>query len=781
MSSTESVDSLKVNGVCINDKEEVRKAIKEFWENIGGVGEVTDVRGENVTLEWKDAEELNVRISREEVERCVKRQKNCKAPGPDDIPYEMYKNGGAADTKANPGINTRGSCNSKSKSASLKDNERVARTRRAEEAEQRRDDDRRRAEKAEIRRQEFATFMATLTTRPPSSPPNGTQQPTQHNKRVIKPPTPLQADATFQQFRDCRRRWQDYSVMTDLSTISLTKQYIQLRTCLGQEILHILQYRLQLPQDDSTPMEEVLNILDKYFKAQTNEALRRRDLFSCRQEAGETFNDFYLRVKKLAEAVDICKGGDKGCEETQLKQIILMGVSDQDLVQDLITITSMQSLDTVVQRCYAHEAARHTATAITSTEKSTGSRYKKEKKEKRQQQCKSPTPSTAHKACTNCGTHHAKDSCPAAHQMCTSCGRQGHRPRTVRCPATGATCDACGKMHHFKKHCRSTKPVGEAVKLQYNAKVAAPSTQTQQRSGAPRISSLNRDPTETTPPVIINVEHNKGIGVHNMLPDTGADTSIIGLDHLHSIGLKQDDLKPPPQEPTYAADGAPMQPAIGSVQVHLQLKGNRIAEWIDVHPSIPLPLLSYRACRELSIIPERFHHPIAQVTHARVRQGDQCIPSDTAFDNEDMPTGISTPCQDQQPPFTTRTTLAQAREYFLRTYKDVLRDRATQSRYNSRALQLPILPVDQRVRIQDPVNKRWYRSGTVVAQPRPRQYDIRLPNSRVIKRNRIFLHPIPATEGEATAPAADTTTTLQDPPVPRRSPRLQQRRTSTTS
>lgn len=128
-------------------------------------------------------------------------------------------------------------------------------------------------------------------------------------------------------------------------------------------------------------------MLDKYYKAQTNEALRRRDLFSCRQEEGETFNDFYLRVKKLAEAVDICKGDGKGCEETQLKQIILMGVSGQDLVQELITITPTHSLDAVVQRCYAHEAARHTATAISSTEKSTRavSRYKKDMKEKRQQ------------------------------------------------------------------------------------------------------------------------------------------------------------------------------------------------------------------------------------------------------------------------------------------------------------------------------------------------------------------------------------------------------------
>lgn len=44
--------------------------------------------------EKKDASEVNVRISRKEVERCVKGEKNGKAAGPDDIPYELYKNGG---------------------------------------------------------------------------------------------------------------------------------------------------------------------------------------------------------------------------------------------------------------------------------------------------------------------------------------------------------------------------------------------------------------------------------------------------------------------------------------------------------------------------------------------------------------------------------------------------------------------------------------------------------------------------------------------------------------
>lgn len=79
MNSNESVESLKVNGVCINEKEGMKNAIKEPWERIRGVDEVSDVREESITLETKDAEELNEKIRTEEVVNCVKGQKNCKA------------------------------------------------------------------------------------------------------------------------------------------------------------------------------------------------------------------------------------------------------------------------------------------------------------------------------------------------------------------------------------------------------------------------------------------------------------------------------------------------------------------------------------------------------------------------------------------------------------------------------------------------------------------------------------------------------------------------------
>ncbi|XP_045112533.1 uncharacterized protein LOC123505380 [Portunus trituberculatus] len=390
--------------------------------------------------------------------------------------------------------------------------------------------------------------------------------------------------------------------MTDLTTLPLSKRHIQLRACLSPEVLHTLHYRLQIPQDDSTPIEDLLTTLDSYFKAQTNEALRRRELFSCRQSVGEQFNEFFVRVKNLVEAVDVCKGGNTDCEEMQMKQVILMGVIDQELVQELIGIIPTHSLDKVVQHCYAFEAARRTANAITSPAQAlcAVSRYKKDKKAR--QHASAPTQPLSD-ACDSCGRPHAKGECSAALVICSNCGIKGHRVRMPRCPAINATCKCCGKQGHFDRCCRSSKPAASSSAL---AKC--------NKSPGPYPRNKNKYPSSC-----------QGTGVLTLLPDTGADTTIIGADHLNDIGLTLADLHSSPQRPTYSADGSPMQPVIGSVQVKMTVKGHSIEEWIHVYPDIPVPLLSYRACRDLALIPERFPAPIAQVTHAAVRNEDDML------------------------------------------------------------------------------------------------------------------------------------------------------------
>ena len=63
-------------------------------EKVYSEGEVFGVREECVTLERKNTDKLNERNSRNEMEKCVRRQKNGEVAGPDGIPYEMYENGG---------------------------------------------------------------------------------------------------------------------------------------------------------------------------------------------------------------------------------------------------------------------------------------------------------------------------------------------------------------------------------------------------------------------------------------------------------------------------------------------------------------------------------------------------------------------------------------------------------------------------------------------------------------------------------------------------------------
>ena len=44
MLDSENAESLRVNGALVTDIEDMRRVVKEFWEETGGVGEVSEVR-----------------------------------------------------------------------------------------------------------------------------------------------------------------------------------------------------------------------------------------------------------------------------------------------------------------------------------------------------------------------------------------------------------------------------------------------------------------------------------------------------------------------------------------------------------------------------------------------------------------------------------------------------------------------------------------------------------------------------------------------------------------
>lgn len=248
--------------------------------------------------------------------------------------------------------------------------------------------------------------------------------------------------------------------MVDLASMPLPKQHIQLRMCLSLDTQRVLEHTLQVPPDSTSSVEAVLDILQRHIKDSSNEALRRRAFTSCKQAVGESFADFFVRLKGLSEEIDVCKARDVSCEESWIKHGILTGVHDEELVHKIIALDASSSLGDVVTLCRSHEATRSTATALRAPPAARAvSQYKRGKKAAHKNKAE-PRPATSTSSfCKRCGKQqHGPNGCPATESSCTGCGKTGHWSHTECCTARNAQCSTCHRYGHFDKMCRSSQP-----------------------------------------------------------------------------------------------------------------------------------------------------------------------------------------------------------------------------------------------------------------------------------------------------------------------------------
>ena len=130
--------------------------------------------------------------------------------------------------------------------------------------------------------------------------------------------------------------------MIDLQRLSREKQLIQLRMSVFLDIQRTLEHTLGISPDTLLTVDEILDELQSHFKSQRSEALRRCELLCCKQAAGEPFSGCYVRLKNLAEEIDLCSGDSVTYAESQLKMVLLMGVREEELVQRLISLDTEQ-------------------------------------------------------------------------------------------------------------------------------------------------------------------------------------------------------------------------------------------------------------------------------------------------------------------------------------------------------------------------------------------------------------------------------------------------------
>ena len=256
----------------------------------------------------------------------------------------------------------------------------------------------------------------------------------------------------------------------------------------------------------------------------------------------------------------------------QLKMILLMGVRDEDLLQKLLTLDATSSLTDFVTCCRSYEATREVASAIHSSPSQVHavSTYKKNQRQQKKASPTQPTvpPVSAPDSCRSCQRQHGSAKCPAADSKCPNCGFQGHWAKTPRCPATKASCNACSKQGHFAKCCRSTKKPpssGQDVSSQPDVSSTSPSPKNDNRCR--RVDDTSSD--RSLKPVNVRLSYGGTSSSLLMLPDTGADITVIGPTHLDALGIPRSNLSPPAITDMLTADGSSMSPALGCFQATL--------------------------------------------------------------------------------------------------------------------------------------------------------------------------------------------------------------------
>ena len=130
-----------------------------------------------------------------------------------------------------------------------------------------------------------------------------------------------------------------------------------------------------------------------------------------------------------------------------------------------------------------------------------------------------------------------------------------------------------------------------------------------------------------------------------MLPNTGADVTVIGQQHLSMLQIPRSSLQPLPFVHMLTADGSEMAPALGCFEAILRLGQRSCVAKTQVHEGVQTSLLSYCHCKELAIISQEFPKTILNVKHVNW------------YDELPLPV---------------LTSPSVAKEYFLRVFRDVL-------------------------------------------------------------------------------------------------------------
>ena len=126
-----------------------------------------------------------------------------------------------------------------------------------------------------------------------------------------RPPQLMPADISLRDLKSWRRAWNDFVEIEQLNRFPVTQQRAMLRTSLT----------VGIENDNEISVSEILDQIHEYVRAKRNVTLDRVAL-ERKQEDGETFDQFYIDLREIANNADLCQT----CIDDRLTTRIMSGI-----------------------------------------------------------------------------------------------------------------------------------------------------------------------------------------------------------------------------------------------------------------------------------------------------------------------------------------------------------------------------------------------------------------------------------------------------------------------
>lgn len=395
---------------------------------------------------------------------------------------------------------------------------------------------------------------------------NETQDQYDKSTNVPRPPL-LETDTNFSTFSYWRETWKDYYMLTRINRMSQDRQRAHFRSCLTIDMKSLLKCAIGVSQEDDYTVEEILDKIKNHLRNKRNVALDRVAFTERKQSEGESFDMFFVALKKLAEEADICEQ----CKDSRLTTQIMSGIKSQELKQKLLAITPFPNLHNVVDLCRSHESSVRDTADLQS--KTINKIYSK-----------------------NYNFQNDK---------CSYCGKQKQKPHD--CPAFKSICKNCGKLGHWEIVCRSPKKT--EINIPSNQANNSEQKISPPKSGFINHLKLNNVISEKmkTPKIIIEIrttDHHK-LQEIAAIPDTGAEVTVGGKFILQKLNISSDQLKTENENILMATNGTKIN-TIGSIDMIFILNNTSVTDKIIICEDQEDLLLSWHLCQKLKLVPEDF-------------------------------------------------------------------------------------------------------------------------------------------------------------------------------